>query len=79
MKRVRKKSYLILGLIVFIIAAVVLTLVILSFVNGTVEEKSRVWMIVTAVVSGVVGLSGLGSIIWFFAKTYPVQENLEIK
>ena len=37
MKRVRKKSYLILGLIVFIIAAVVLTLVILSFVNGTVD------------------------------------------
>lgn len=75
MKRVRKKSYLVFGLIVFILAAVALTIILLALNQGTVEERYRIFMIVLAATAGAAGVAGLIGIILFFAKTYPVKEN----
>ena len=75
MKRARKKSYLFLGLAVLILAAVALSVILFAFNQGTVEENSKVLMIVLAVLSGIAGLAGLIGIIMFFAKTYPAKKE----
>ena len=73
MKRVRKKSYLFFGLAVLILAIVAGLIVWFSFQQGTVEEKSRIWMYVIAGFAGVAGIAGIIGIILFFAKTYEVK------
>lgn len=75
MKRVRKKTHLFFGLAVLILAIAAGLLVWFSFQQGTVDEKSKIWMYVIAGFAGVAGIAGIIGIILFFAKTYEVKQE----
>lgn len=75
MKKVRKKSYLFLGLPVFLLAVVADVIILLSFLQGTVAPENKISMIVIAAIAGACGIAGLVGIILFFAKKYEPKQD----
>ena len=75
MKKVRKKSYLFLGLPVFLLAVVADVVILLSFLNGTVAPENKIAMIVIGAIAGACGIAGLVGIILFFAKKYEPKQD----
>lgn len=75
MKKVRKKTYLFLGLPVFLLAVVADVIILLSFLQGTVAPENKIVMIVIAAIAGACGIAGLVGIILFFAKKYEPKQN----
>ncbi|MBQ2069732.1 MAG: hypothetical protein II467_02225 [Bacilli bacterium] len=74
MKKVRKKSYLFLGLPVFILGVVADVIILLSFMQGTVAEGNKIFMIVLAAFAGAAAIAGLIGIILFFARKYEPKQ-----
>ncbi|MCR5491420.1 MAG: hypothetical protein K6F32_04775 [Bacilli bacterium] len=75
MEKMRKKSYLFLGLPVFLLAVVADVVILLSFLQGTVAPENKIAMIVIAAIAGACGIAGFVAIILFFVKKYEPKQN----